>query len=364
MRYRFATAFLLVTMAATLLFLPGAFGQDEGGSNGGSDPGASSKPGTEKLAQTSFKFLSVPIYARAAAMGDATTAIGNNSSVAMFYNPAGMAYIENTAHASIGLAQYIADINYNGASVAYKPADGKYGVFGLSLVSVDYGEVLGTVRANNSQGYVDYSEIGIGNPSPSALAIGLGYAHALTDRVAVGGNVRYANQDLGNVVTSGSSAGSGYNEDGYGKSTVVFDFGIFYKTGFRSLNFAMSARSFSQELQYVTENFELPLTFRIGVAMNLLDFTNLNPDMHALHLGVDAERPRDFAEQVKVGGEYVFMNTLSLRAGYIYPTDERGLNLGTGFQFSAGDLDIGADYAYTRFGVFGNVNRVALDIGF
>lgn len=319
-------------------------------------------PSTDKRAQTGFKFLQVPVHARIAAMGNATTAMEDGSSVAMFYNPANMAYMNTSTHASFGLAQWIADIDYYSTSVAYRPGEGQYGVFGVSILSVSYGEVLGTVIADNEKGYMDYSEIGMSNPSPSGSAFGFGYAHSLTDQIAVGANVKYARQDLGTSVTT--TTDSGYDTQGYAKSTVVFDFGIFYRTGFRSLNFAMSARNFSQELQYAEENFELPLAFQVGVAMNMLDLAETDPSMHQFNLAFSAERPRDFDEQINVGGEYVFLNTLSLRGGYSYPSDEQGINLGAGLQLSAGDLALEANYAYTRFGIFGNVNRIAVDIGF
>ena len=318
-------------------------------------------PETEKLAQTGFKFLSVSVDARSAAMAGALTAAPAGNSVAMFYNPASMARMDNFLHVAVGQAQWIADVDYNMASIALRPAGGIYGVFGLSLVSVGYGEYLATVRANNNQGYLDYEEVGMENPSPSALAVGVGYSRALTDRFSVGGNVRYARQALGASVLRSSE--SGYESRDYDMGTAVFDFGILYQTGFRSLNLAMSVRNFSRELTYVSENFELPLTFQIGVSMDMLDLTSLNQNVHSFLLSVDAERPRDFSEQLKVGGEYEFMDLLALRGGYVFPTDEEGFNLGVGLHPTFGDLSFGADYAYTTFGIFGNVHRLTLQLG-
>src|SRR5690606_10814575 len=132
---------------------------------------------------------------------------------------------------------------------------------------------------------------------------------------AIGGNVKYAYQDLGSVPTSRDQNQNLVSDD-YNIGTAAFDFGVLYRTGFRSLNLAMSVRNFSRELKYEQENFELPLSFRIGMTMNLIDLTRLNPDMHSFLLAVDAVRPRDFAEQLTFGAEYLFMNTLALRAGY------------------------------------------------
>lgn len=315
---------------------------------------------TSKRGQTGFKFLSASVDARAASLGGAVTAQLNGNSSAMFYNPASMAMMESDFHATLGQMQFIVDINYNIASLAYRPSGGNYGVFGFSLISVDYGEFIGTVRSDNEAGFEEF-----GTFSPSALAIGVGYARTFTDRFAAGANIKYALQDLGSFPVSRSESGS-LDFDSFDINTIAFDFGLVYATGFRSLVIGMSARNFSQELTYVRENFELPLTFQIGVAMDLMDFTSMNPDMHSLHLNVDAQRPRDFDEHVRLGLEYTFMSIFSLRGGFeqLTVSEEQGASLGAGVHFNAGNFVIGGDYTYTDFGLFDSVNRFALQIGF
>ena len=129
------------------------------------------------------------------------------------------------------------------------------------------------------------------------------------------------------------------------------------RTGFRSLNFAVNVRNFSGEIQYAEQNVELPLNFRMGLSMDLIDFAPQYEDTHSFLMSVDATHPRAYEEQVKVGGEYVFMNTLSLRAGYTYPTDEESVNLGAGLRLPIGDASFGFDYSYTDFGIFDTVHR-------
>lgn len=339
----------LTLLALLLLLVPAAQAQI-----------TSDDVGTKKLAQTSFKFLNISTDARAAALGDALTAADLNSSVAMFYNPAGMARMEGDLSANFGMTQWIADINYNAASVSYRPLGGAYGVVGLSLTFADYGDnFIGTIQASNDKGYSEYSELGLSNPTPSAMAVGIGYAKAVTDRFAVGGNAKYVSQNLGEAAVSASGATEG-NE----VSTIAFDFGVLYKTGFESLNFAMSVRNFAQELRYVNENFELPLTFNVGLSMDLTDLANLNQDVHAFNLMVDAERPRDFSEQINVGGEYTFSDLLSLRAGYSFPADEQGVSLGAGLNYVLSGVGVGVNYAYTSFGVFSNVQRFGFNLSF
>ena len=315
----------------------------------------------DKLAQTAMKFLAVPADPRSAALGDAMTAIENGAH-SLFTNPAGMAFQDGASDLTLGNTRWIADIDYNHGSFAYRPST-RFGVIGVSLTFVDYGELQETIFDETSeQGYRD-----IGTFSPQAWALGFGYARQFSDRFSAGGQVKYVSQDLGSAIASigegGIDTGDVTRED-LGESVLAYDFGVFYKTGFESLNFALSARNFSQEITYAEESVELPLALRIGVSMDVLDLTPMAAGPHSLLLAVDAENPRDFSEQVKVGAEYTFADILSLRAGYVSPTDEQGFSLGAGVRQEVGGLGVGADYAYTDFGVFDAVHRVALHLSF
>ncbi len=325
---------------------------------------------TEKLAQTSMKFLVTSVDARSTALGGAVTAEFYGNSTSQFYNPASMAGMEGNFHVGVSQLQFITDINYNVAALAFRPSGGNYGVFGVSVLAVDYGDFLGTIRANNEAGFVD-----TGTYSPTAMSVGVGYARSFTDRFSAGGNVKYVFQDIGDgfAITQDfdQQSGTSFTESAvtstldYSKATVAFDFGVVYQTGFRSLTIAMAARNFARELIYVRERFELPLIFQIGAQMNLLDLANMDPDMHQLVAHVDAQRPRDFNEHVKFGLEYSFAGILYLRGGYEnIVSEEQGFSAGGGLHYDMSNLRLGADYAYTDFGLFGDVHRVGVQIGF
>ena len=316
-------------------------------------PAAQQDSDREKLAQTGLKYLSVAGDPRAAALSSAMTAAEGGATM-LFYNPAGMAWMTETTDVSLSQTGWIAEIDYNHAAVAFRPANGRYGVIGASLTAVDYGDLQETVRADNGQGYVD-----VGTFSPTAYAIGLGYARAVTDRFSVGGQVKYATQDFGDV-TAEIGEGGGYDRDAIQASTVAYDFGVHYKTGFESLAFAVSARNFSPELSFAEESFQTPLTLQIGLSMDVVSLTSLDPSMHSLTLSTDAANPRDFSEQIRVGSEYRFMDRVFLRAGYTFPTDEEGVSLGLGVRQPLGSVGVGADYSYTDFGAFSGVHRVAV----
>ena len=313
-----------------------------------------------KLAQTGLKFLSIGVSARQAALADAFTAVDGNS-VSQFYNPAGMARLDGTADVSLGSVNWIADIKHHHASIALKAGD--LGVFGLAFQYADYGKIEATILANNSQGFLD-----IGTIKPNAYSVSLGYARALTDKFSIGGNVKYVRQDLGVGTTEASYIGdagsvTGATLVGQNKNAldvIAFDFGLIYQTGYKSLNLGMAVRNFAREVKYQKESFQLPLAFRIGVSMNVLDFVEFDATQHSLLVTVDAEHPRDFPEQMKVGLEYVFMNLVAARIGYVGPADEHSLSYGLGIQYK----QFSVDYALTPFGVFNEVQRFSVRFGF
>lgn len=309
----------------------------------------------KKLAQTGLKFLNVASDPRAVAMGEAFTSV-EGASTAMFFNPAGLARYSGSAHAAFGSTQWIAGINHMFASVALATPNNDYGVFGLTFQSVDYGDIIRTVRSSNADGFLE-----VGTFRPSAMAVGLGYARALSDRFSIGGRASYVFQDLGSGFKSVDANANPLKSDNT-IDVLSFDFGMFYKTGYKSLNFAMSVRNFSKEIKYQKEGFQLPLMFRIGVSMNAMDFVSESSDADALLLTVDATNSRDYPETVNMGGEYIFFKTLAIRGGYMFGKDEQSYTAGLGLQQSIEGIGIGIDYAYTPFGIFGTVNRFAIQI--
>lgn len=311
----------------------------------------------KKLAQAGMKFLSVSLDPRSSALSEAVTSL-TSSSISMLYNPSAMADMKGYSDFSFGTTKWIADINYIYGTAALNLFDGDYGVFGVSLVAVDYGEFMGTIVAPNDDGYID-----VGTFKPTAMAIGIGYANQLSEKFMVGGNVKYVRQSMGTAVTGFDPSGGSQTEE-FKLDVAAFDFGILYRTGFKSLNFGMSVRNFSTEISYKDENFQLPLTFRIGMSMNAFDLTSLDPAMHSMLVSVDASHPRDYPEQISVGLEYTFMNTFSIRGGYTSPTDEQEFNAGVGLKQQFSNFKFAVDYSYTPFGIFSDVHRVSINIGY
>lgn len=304
----------------------------------------------EKLAQTGFQFLSIGSVGRASAMGETFTTV-EGVSTALFYNPAGLARMSHLFDVSVSWNSWIADITHNSLSLAVAPKKAYYGVFGLSFLWVDYGEFLGTMVWNNSRGFIDTETF-----TPKAMSIGIGYGKSLTDKFSIGGQIKYVTQSSGRNVVPDVTSDTGLGVNKSVLSVIAFDFGTVYQTGFKSLSFGMSVRNFSQEIKFEQEGFQLPLTFRIGISMNMMDLLDESSDMHSLLVAVDAVHPRSHGEFISLGLEYTLMKLFSLRAGYVSNQDEYNLTYGIGVK----KFGLAFDYAYMPCGVFEDVQRVTV----
>ena len=334
---------VLVSVVLTLsLFIPVSFSQD-------------------KLAQTGFEFLSVGTDARATGMGEAFTTM-EGSSTALLYNPAGLAGMTTFMDLSTNQLKWIADIKYLSGTIAFAPYDGRYGVVGVSVMSIDYGTFHFTRVAQNADGFLDID----GWPKPSAYVVGLGYGKALSNQFSVGGQVKFASQSLGKSYvpvyrTTTDASGqtkrdTTLEERDYSLGTLAFDFGTIYKTGLKSLAFGVSISNFSREIKYERESFQLPLLFKIGISMDLMDLVpNLGED-HSFFVSVDAVHPRSYAEFLNIGGEYVFSKTVALRVGYITHHTDYGLTAGLGVR----KFGVAVDYSYMPHKVFNDIQRFSV----
>jgi hypothetical protein len=305
----------------------------------------------KKLAQSGMEFLNVKADAKAMGMGGAVTSLDMGSS-SLFFNPAGMANMKTFGDVTFSMNEWIADIRHLGFTAAIRPMNGDYGTIGISVQHVDYGEVQWTMVDNTAdKGYKD-----MGIFSPSAMAIGVGYARALTDRFSVGGQIHWVRQTLGeNIIPSTDALQDTVKNE---VSPLSFDFGTLFKTGYKSLAFGMSIRNFSKEVKYSQEGFQLPLTFTMGISMDVMDFVNTEARDHSLIVSLDAVHYRSRPEQFMVGLNYTFMNVLSLRGGYVSGEDEDSISMGLGIQYSGLEID----YAYTPYNVFDSVQRLTARI--
>lgn len=300
----------------------------------------------KKLAQTGFQFLKIDASARGAAMGGAFAAVATGAE-ALFWNPAGITEVDGQDF-SFGQTSWIADINQYSIGAVMPIAN--IGTFAVSFINVDYGDIPRTLIAENDLGYVED-----GSYSPGGLAFGLSYAKKFTDRLSIGGTIKYANESLGSNTIRKPAATETQDVDN-SLSAAAFDVGTLYYTGFNDLRISMSVRNFSTDIEYQTESFQMPLTFAIGIAMDIFTLTEMSGQK--LTLAIDAIHPRDYSERIHIGAEYWIADLLALRGGYKVNYTDEGIAGGFGLKKNVGGLDLRIDYSYTDMGTFlGNVHR-------
>ena len=301
-----------------------------------------------KLAQTGMQFLSVVSDARGSAMAGAMTALPMESA-SLFYNPGTMAVTDRMLSLSASYNKWIADIAHTTFSLSYRPANGDYGVIGVSGQFVDYGVLQGTVVSSADKGYDDTGDL-----KPYAVALGVGYAKSLSESFSVGLHVKWVSQSLGSNILPASGGGTEVKNNH--ATVLAFDFGTLFKTGFKSFAFGMSVRNFSGHVKFQDESFPLPLTFAIGLSVDAWDFVQDKSVVRSVFVDIDAIHNRDYREQLFIGVDCRLLGVLALRGGYIGGSDEAGATMGFGVQ----KFGLEADYAFTPFGVFDNVHRVTL----
>jgi long-subunit fatty acid transport protein len=209
--------------------------------------------------------------------------------------------------------------------------------------------------------------------SATDMAISLAYALQLTDRFSIGFNPKFVYQGIWKMSAT----------------AFAIDMGVQYVTPFDDAILAMSISNFGTDMRllgqsnlvlydpdpYTTGNngkipayletneWSLPLTFRVGVAYNPIKSEN-----HNLTLAFDALHPSDDYESINLGMEYGFQDFLFLRAGYkslFLDDSEESYSLGFGLKKNLmGNVAIKVDYAYQDFGRLNNIQKFTLTVSF
>ncbi len=288
---------------------------------------AQSKVGTAGL-----MFLEIAPTARVAGMGEAFVAIADDAS-ALFYNPAGAAWIEERQLLT-GTTQYPADIYLHHASLVY-PISEMWGTFGISSTALTMDRMLETtVMAPEGTG----REFGCYDG-----AVQISWARKLTTKFSSGISFKWITESLADEQVQ----------------TIAGDIGTMYETGFRSLRVGMMISNFGPDIKYLVESFPLPMNFKVG-----LSFEPFNTGTHRLIVDAEGSHPNHNVEQAIIGGEYSYKETLFLRGGYKIAYDAETWSVGAGFRVPLGAIQSKLDVSYTDFGYLQDVKRVSLNLLF
>ena len=314
-----------------------------------------------KRGTTAAPFLSIGQGSRALAMGSAFVAIADDQS-AMYWNPAGIAGLDGYG-VMFDHTQWIADVQYNYVGTTVNIGD--YGVVGLNFTSSNIAD-MNVTTVDNPDGTGEVFGV-------TDAAFGLCYGLKLTDKFAIGFNPKMVYQKIWKMSAT----------------SLAIDMGVKYVTPFKGITLGMSITNFGQKMRLQgnsdlvlydpdpattgnngripahlqTEEWALPLNFKVGIAYKALEM-----DAHQLILAADASHPSDNFESIDLGGEYVFNDFFAIRGGYkslFLKDSEQTFSMGVGIrQYLIGNTQFRIDYAYQDFQRLSNVQKFTVGVVF
>ena len=308
---------------------------------------------TTKVGTTVAQFLKIGAGARSVAMGGSAAAMDGDV-YSIYWNPGSLARLKTPGETSFNHTQWLADVDYNYVASGLT-IDG-FGTLGLSVTSLRVPEDIVRTEINPE---------GDGRRwSYGAFSMGLSFARSLTDRFSIGFTAKYIREGLWNMSASG----------------FAFDVGTIYTTTFNGLKIGASISNFGTKMRldgqdisfnnfpngelgqgpqniqslYKTESYDIPLQFRIGLAMDVVKM-----DVIRATVSVDGTHPNDNVEYVNSGLEFAYDEMFFGRIGYnslLLENSERGLTWGVGVYFQITNLNgIKVDYAFADHGRLNNV---------
>jgi len=314
----------------------------------------------KKVGQSGMTYLAISLGARESAMGNASTASVKGIQ-GLFYNPATLTQLNGFGFA-LNHVSWIADTRVYGFGAAY--GMDSYGTIGIDLVYMDYGQIIGTKRVDKSVN--DRGFILTGDLSVSDYAVGIAYAYPVNDVFSFGVKYKFVHENLGTAAIAVKEIDKEnglyeYETKDWKLNHWGFDFGGYYKLGFKDLVLGVAFQNFSTDMKYWTEVFQLPLVLKMGMAMDLAKV--FLPDQNDIELNTsfDVLHPIDYTERVHVGTELVYAKMFALRAGYKFNYDVEDFSFGVGVKFDLQGYKGSFDYGYTHANYFGSVNRLSLN---
>jgi len=311
-----------------------------------------------RIGTAGWQFLKLPTNARNAAVGGIISVISSGDANSVFTNPASLSNLQGF-EISFSNMKWVADISYQSFSIIRN--FNEYGTLGLGLVYLDYGSMVRTENIlrydalGNSLGVLPVLD-GLGTFSASDFSLGLSYAKQITNKLQIGGTLKYLQERLDDAKTSNWSV----------------DIATLYYTGFNSLrisfvgqNFGPDATfaSYTERIQVEPVKVKMPMVLAMGIGYDFLEGKNDNPNKLATML--EYKKPNDGDDKIVVGLEYSYLNTFYIRGGYKFNYDVEDLTLGAGVHYDYNnEIKFKIDYAFINVGIFNQVHMFSFGISF
>ncbi len=296
-----------------------------------------------RLGGAGVGFLNLGGGSRGIALGGAYSAPAEGLE-AIYWNPAGLAYMERTS-VSFTHGQLYADLKNENVAFAMPLGGGVLGFSGYALLS-------GKIEKTTIEDQDGTGEFYTAND----FAGGISYARMMTDKFAFGLTVKLIDANI----------------DKCSAIAWAFDIGGTYNTGFRNLRLGFVIRNFGPDTHYEGENlqyleneylkatyrsdpFPLPMSFQMGFAYDVI-----NSKDNKITALVDLVHPIDQDETIAGGIEYWLRDTYALRVGYS-EENNRGLRGGVGVKLSLGTIKTNIDYSYEFHQYLDGIQRFTIE---
>jgi hypothetical protein len=314
--------------------------------------------------------LLIPVGARDFAMGGSSLAMSSGVE-AIHWNPAGVSRISGSAEAMFSTMSYLhlagIQVSYGAAAASF----GGFGTVGLSIKSLDFGEIpLTTVDDPEGRSGATFS--------PTYVTVGLTYSRQITDATSVGVTAKLINETIARVSQSGVAFDIGLQYHGL-LDVPGLQLGLAVKNigpemkfeGAGLLRSAISSEGSRPEQKYasVAAGFELPSMIDIG-----LTYTGQVEDNMKYSISGSYTNNNLYVDEYRVGAEYgIILSSISLfaRGGYSFvpqvtESSDRifGATLGVGINYKSAGTDITLDFGYRKVQLFNYDTILSLKVGF
>jgi hypothetical protein len=303
--------------------------------------------GGQRAGTSVFTFLKIGVGARALGMGNAAVALSQDAS-SIYWNPAATAQVGG-CDLTVSQLNWFADIKYSYIGYVQKMSRNVFLGFSAGALYMDPIEITTEYEPYGSGEYYNFGD----------LFLGATFSHKMTDHFSYGITLKYIQENLAELVMN----------------NVLMDLGTFYWTGFKSLRFCVSlvnfgsqtrpSGTFTKPLQEGGETeskytlFSPPTEFRIGSAIDLFETAK-----RKTLVSVQLNHPVDNAENLVAGIEQSFYDIIALRVGILTNQSERSFSLGGGMKFNIGGWSLAADYAWSDFGILGDIHNFQISFKF
>ena len=322
---------------------------------------------------TTANFLEIGIGSASGGMGEAYVAVANDLS-AIYWNPAGLSSLKGVG-VQFMLQPWVVDINTIFAAGAVNVP--RIGTFALSLTQIGYGQMDVTT--------LTYQE-GTGEQyTANELALTFSFSRRLVPWFSFGTNAKLVQSniwhasanafalDLGVLVNTHFFSVTGEKEDGMMIGMSISNYGTRMKYDGIDLYQPIDISEYEEGNygdvagQFRTQEWELPLLFRIGVAVK-----PIVSNFATLTLAADALHPNNNTESINIGFAFKFKfpgnGAVIFRGGQkalFMDKPQFGLTWGLGLEWNfLNNRKIVVDYAYKTMGILGNVHATTIGLNF